>query len=460
MNSKNAADYGFLPENGADDNARALQRLADEGGTVTVDLPGVYDVSRTILLSDDTALVFGAGVYIRRSVCDDGVQRQSYVFANRGSLTRSWNKNISITGLRLIARGQEPKDSWVSGGEHVIGLNAHLAFFYVKNLIIRDFEMLDLPKSAFGIQICTFENALLENLHIEGMKDAVHFGKGSKFALRHGIFRTFDDPIALNANDYATSNPQMGWIEDGVIEDCYDLDQPETTGFFCRILAGSWGEWREGMTVQHSDSVLSEGRLYRVVMQPDGQEYVSRTRPTHKNGTAVCDGITWAMVQDDDECENCGCRNIHFKDIVLEKRRPVAFSIHFDNDHWSRSYYPGSNAPVQRNITFENITMKSDIPVLVLAKTPVDAIRVVNSMLNDCTVELKGLPKDSPEYGMTQVLFSGCTFRGTGERPLVLCREGRSAALKAFGSLTENGDFRAKTEGNVKVVSVDFPMKM
>ena len=459
MFSKNAANYGFLPGNGADENARALQRLVDEGGTVCVDQPGVYDISRTILLSDDTALIFGAGVYVRRAVCGDGVQRLSYAFANRGAFSRAWNRNISITGLRLIADGQEPKDSWENGGEHVIGLNAHLAFFYIQNLIIRDFEMLDLPKRGFCIQICTFQNALLENLHIEGMKDAVHFGKGSKFVVRHGIFRTFDDPIALNANDYATSNPQMGWIEDGLIEDCYDLDQPETTGFFCRILAGSWGEWREGMTVQHSDSALSEGRLYRVVMQPDGKEYVSRTRPTHTNGTRTYDGITWAMVQDDDLCENCGCRNIHFKDIVLEKRRPVAFSIHFDNDNWSRSYYPGTRAPVQENITFENVTMKGDIPVLVLAKTPVDAIRVVNSSLGDCTVELKGLPKDSPEYGVTHVLFSGCTFRGAGERPLILCREGRSATLRALGNITQREDFRPEVRGSVRVIAADFPIK-
>ena len=335
--SVNAADFGFLPENSADENSAALQAIVNRGGDIVIDVPGVYDLSETIRLGDDVSLRFGAGVYVRRALAADGTQRQGYVFVNRGAYERTYNKNISITGLHLIASGMEPSYENQTESDMVTGLRAHLAFFYVRNLTIRDFELLDLGRCAFGIQICTFENAILENIHIEGGKDAVHFGKGSKFVVRHGLFRTFDDPIALNAHDYATSNPQMGWIENGVIEDCYDLDQESTTGFFCRILAGSWGDWTEGMVVRHSDSVVSDGRVYRVCMKPDGQTYISKTRPTHTDGAAELDGITWVMVQDDDPIYNCGCRNIHFKDIFLEKKRPVAFSVHFDHDKWSRS---------------------------------------------------------------------------------------------------------------------------
>ena len=98
------------------------------------------------------------------------------------------------------------------------------------------------------------------------MKDAVHFGPGRNFVVRHGVFRTYDDPIALNAHDYTTSNPELGWIENGLIEDCVDLDDPEngTTGFFARILAGGWRDWEPGMDIQSSgDAVVSGGRIYR-----------------------------------------------------------------------------------------------------------------------------------------------------------------------------------------------------
>ena len=457
--SVNAADFGFLPENSADENSAALQAIVNRGGDIVVDVPGVYDLSETIRLGDDVSLRFGAGVYVRRALAADGTQRQGYVFVNRGAYERTYNKNISITGLHLIASGMEPSYENQTESDMVTGLRAHLAFFYVRNLTIRDFELLDLGRCAFGIQICTFENAILENIHIEGGKDAVHFGKGSKFVVRHGLFRTFDDPIALNAHDYATSNPQMGWIENGVIEDCYDLDQESTTGFFCRILAGSWGDWREGMAVQHSDSVVSQGRVYRVCMKPDGQRYISKTRPTHTDGAAELDGITWVMVQDDDPIYNCGCRNIHFKDIFLEKKRPVAFSVHFDHDKWSRSYYPFSEAPVQKDLIFENIFFLADVPVLITANAPVNAIKLINSVVENSRVNLVNLELPGLDYGTTHVLMSGCTLRAHGETELVTAEPGRRATLRLLGSIVENEDMSAAVRGDVRVISSDIPVK-
>lgn len=460
MYSVNARDYGFLPENNGEKNAEALQALANRGGTIVVDVPGVYKLSRTVELISDTALIFGAGVYLKRAVGEDGTQDQSYVLINRGAFSRQWDHNITITGMKLITDGLEPCDGWKNKGKRVIGLYAHVAFFYIKNLVIRDFETLDLGSRGFCIQICTFENALLENIHIEGMKDAVHFGKGAKFALRHGIFRTYDDPIALNANDYSTSNPQMGWIEDGLIEDCYDLDQPETTGFFARILAGAWREWEEGMVLQNSDSVLSGGRLYRVVMPPDGRTYVTHTRPTHADGTRELDGITWAMVQDDDLAENCGCRNIHFKDIFLRKRRQAAFCIHFDNDKYSRSYYPHAKAPVQKDLIFENIFMETDIRMLLLAKTPVNSVKFINSVIEDTTIELKSLDTPGIENGVTHVLFSSCTFRGNGQRKLLHCRAKRRCTLNIVGSIAEGSAEKWRVDGDVTVTGSDIPLSL
>ena len=457
--SVNAADFGFLPENSADENSAALQAIVNRGGDIVVDAPGVYDLSETIRLGDDVSLRFGAGVYVRRALAADSTQHQGYVFVNRGAYERTYNKNISITGLHLIANGMEPSYENQTESDMVTGLRAHLAFFYVRNLTIRDFELLDLGRCAFGIQICTFENAILENIHIEGGKDAVHFGKGSKFVVRHGLFRTFDDPIALNAHDYATSNPQMGWIENGVIEDCYDLDQESTTGFFCRILAGSWGDWQEGMVVRHSDSVVSDGRVYRVCMKPDGASYISRTRPTHTDGAAELDGITWVMVQDDDPIYNCGCRNIHFKDIFLEKKRPVAFSVHFDNDKWSHSYYPDSEAPVQKDLIFENIFFLADVPVLITANAPVNAIKLINSVVENSRVNLAHIDLPGLDYGKTHILISGCTLRAHGETELVTAEPGRAATLKVLGSIVENDVMSAVVRGDVRVISSDIPVK-
>ena len=39
---KNAADFGFLPENDAKTNSEALQNAVTGGGTIIVGLPGTY----------------------------------------------------------------------------------------------------------------------------------------------------------------------------------------------------------------------------------------------------------------------------------------------------------------------------------------------------------------------------------------------------------------------------------
>ncbi len=52
------------------------------------------------------------------------------------------------------------------------------------------------------------------------------------------------------------------------------------------------------------------------------------------------DGINWGVVQND-VTYTAGVRNVIFRDIFLEKPR-IGFSIHFDNDKYSRSYYPGA----------------------------------------------------------------------------------------------------------------------
>lgn len=442
--------YGFEPGKDGEENAKALQKAVEQGGTIVIDRPGIYDLSEPVYLGDDTTLFFGTGVKLRRQESKSG--ETGYVFVNKGAYTRTYNENIKIIGLHLICNNVQCRG--VDGGKKVIpGLRGHLAFFYMKNLEIRDFVSMDLPAQDFGIHICTFENIIVENVRIEGRKDAVHLGRGNKFVIRHGIFRTFDDPIALNAHDYATSNPQLGWIEDGIIEDCYDLNDEATVGYFCRVLAGSWSDWKEGMEVQHSDTVVCNNRLYRVMMQVDGTVYRSVTPPCHEEGIKEYDGIRWLMVQED-VIYNCGCRNVHFKDIFLQKKRRFAFSLHFDKDNYSRSYYPGSEAPVQENIIFENIYFQNEIPVLLHSRTPVDTVKLINSVMENSAILLEDIETEGIIYPRTNILFSGTTFKGEGGC-LVNCTGGQHADVKFMGSLTEEG-FTASVSGNTTVSQADI----
>ena len=455
--SKNAASFGFSPENNGDVNTLALQRAVSGGGTVYIDQIGTYDLSGTIVLDSSTKLVFGPGVVLRKVPAQDGTPC-GYTFVNRGAYTRSYDHHIEIVGLHLLCNGNEA--AGVEATEAIPGLRGHLSFFYIRDLVIRDFHCPDLLHSCFCIHVCTFENLILDNLYIEGFKDAVHLGTGAKFVIRHGVFKTFDDPIALNAHDYATSNPQLGWIEDGVIEDCYDLNQETTTGFFCRILAGSWCDWRSGMEVRHSDTVVYNHRLYRVIMEPTGEVYRSYTPPTHAHGIEEYDGcIRWVMVQDDDEIYNCGCRNIHFRDIFLQKKRDCAFSIHFDNDNWSHSCYPYSTMPVQEDLIFENIFIENEITHLILSSTPVNTIKLINSVLQNSKIALRTLPVEGLVYGQTDILLSGTTFKGSGAQELVRCDGSRSARLKIAASIAPD-DYHPYIRGSVYLLDSDIEIQV
>ena len=445
------SEMGFSPSRSASENYLTLQSAVDNGGDIYIDEPGIYDINDTVVLKDNTTLLFCNGAVLRRRKSHG---ENGYVFINEGAYTRNYTENIRIINMTLICNGVVSDDITLDSKKGVPGLNAHLAFSYIKNLYIDNFQVYDLPAKDFAVQVCTFENFVIENSRIEGRKDGVHLGAGSKFAIRHCIFRTYDDPIALNAHDYATSNPQIGWIENGVIEDCYDLDDDNgTTGFFCRILAGSWLKWQKGMEVQHSDIVEYNNRLYRVLMKPDGAIYKTATPPSHERGLAVYDGISWCMVQNE-VIENCGCRNIHFKDIFLQKKRPVAFSLHFDKDNFSRSYYPGSNPPVQDNIIFENIFIQNKIDTFLHTRTPVGNIKLINSDLNGTGFVFKNIETPGIRYMKTNLLLSGVTFMD-GIDTLVYADEGFDIILSINSSICPD-ELDPKIHGKVTIKSSDI----
>ncbi len=335
----------------------------------------------------------------------------------------------------------------------VFGLHGQIAFFYVRDLQIDHFRCLDLGREQYGIHVCTFEDILIENVRIEGDKDGVHLGRGKRFTIRDGVFETGDDAIALNGHDYSVGNPELGWIEDGVIENMHDLPNPKRqVGYFCRILAGAWVDWRPGMPVQQSDTVASEGRLYRVQMDPDGKVYESKTRPTHPSGQMTLDGIRWGVVQDD-VTYTAGVRNVVFRDVFLGKPR-VAFSVHFDNDRYSRSFYPGATAPRQENILIESVRVLYDTAADFLqVRTPVDTVTVANSTLRNSGITFL-TNQAMTDYGRTRINLTGCTFAHPGALNLLTNRvPNKEIVLKTSGSLELSEGFSAAVvRGGGKVV--------
>lgn len=431
---RNAEDFGFAPEATGLTNATALQRAVDGGGTILVSRPGTYRIAATVLVGSHTALVFGHGVFLQK-VAEQGAF--THVLLNRGALTRTCDTGIAVEGLQLCTNGID------HGFDRIYGLRGQIAFFHVKDLRITRFRCLDLGATQYAIHVCTFEDLIIDDVIITGDKDGVHLGRGRRFTIRNGVFRTFDDAVALNGHDYATSNPELGWIEDGVIENCHDLESAhKPIGYFCRILAGAWIDWRPGMEVQNSDSVVSSGRVYRVQAKPDGVVYKSLTQPTHAAGNAVLEGINWCMVQAD-PVHSAGVRNVVFRDIFLRKPR-VAFSVHFDQDHYSRSYYPGAVIPTQEQLSFERIRVLHDVPVNLLSiDTPVDALNIAQSDLrrSRCHFINKSALREHPP---THITMTGCRFNHAGPLELVTNEiAGKTIHLKTVASTATHESFTA-----------------
>ncbi len=442
------ASFGFSPEATGIENINALQKAVDMGGTIIVSQPGTYNIASTLYIGSNTKIIFGKGVSLKK-VDEQGGFAQ--VIINKGALTKTYDENISVEGLHIIVNGVD------NCSDLVLGLRGNVGFSYVKDLKIKGFRIYDLTGCQYAMQISRFEDVIIEDVIIKGRKDGIHFGPGKRFTIRDGVFQTFDDAIALNGQDYSTSNPELGWIEDGIIENCYDLNQEKTVGYFCRMLAGGWIDWEKGMKVQQSDAVVSNGKIYRVKMEPDGTLYESLTRPDFKSGTKVLDGITWVMTQETITYTG-GVRNVIFRNIQLEKPR-VPFSIEFNMGRFNRSYYPGAKTPIQENIILDNVKVLHDKKIpLVIVSSPVNMITITNSRLKNIGIRIYGsevlegyLKKEylndsfHPDFFKTSINIHGCIFEQEGEMVLLHnTAKGKEIELKTSSNIELGENFSAK----------------
>ena len=360
-----AFEAGFYPGADPSENARALQNAVNEYETVNVTVPGVYDISGSIRLVSDTHLIFSEGVILRRCPLKDRLS-EGYLFINDGALDGVFNENISIAGAHIIVNGVESAaissdgtaQTILSAPNVITGLRGHISFLYIRHLRITDTVITDLLSKDYGIQVSDFEDVIIENVHIEGKKDGVHFGPGRNFILRGGRFRTGDDAIALNCADYSVSNPNFGSISDGLIEDCTDLPGSESS-LFIRILVGTARDWVKGMTVCHSDAIRTENGMYRVVMRPDDKKYISMTEPLFEENCKELDGIFWIKTHRGydagDISLEAGCSNITFRGLRLEQPRERAVLVYMNDDGYLHSFYSGSALPTVKNLRFEDI---------------------------------------------------------------------------------------------------------
>ncbi len=423
----NASEFGFLPQNDAATNAAALQKAIDSTNDITVDIPGIYDVAGSIFLHGGCHLLFAENVFLRRQHAISG--NDGYFFVNRGAFTGKRDEDIYICGLNVIAnniestaarcvpelpqtvaRGEEALNGLLEN--NVFGLRAHLAFLYVKDIVIKDFTLTDLGDWDYGIQISDFVGAVLDDIRIEGNKDGVHFGPGRDFVLKNGVFRTKDDPIALNADDYSPSAPTIGMIENGFIENCTDLKQDNTYGYFVRIHVGSAVDWFPGIEITHSDSVICNGRMYRAVLPADNIRHVSNIMPTHERGFRIHDGIAWIRIgYSDDAPRVAAVKNVKLRGLKSDKDRDASVIMYMSDNEHHHGWRSGAEVPVCENITFEDFRITGKVKNAFLICSPTENLSFTDCDLNGSAIRFEQGSCGLGKYGASFSLKNVTDFR-------------------------------------------------
>ena len=408
---KNASAYGFLPSNEANINSDSFQKIVDSGGTILVDMPGTYNICKSIKIPSYTSILFGNNVFIK--LVDDNGVFPTYPFINKGAFTEETNTDITIDGLNLITNGA---GNSLGDIPRINGHQGFVSFLHAKNITIRNLKITDGTTQWFNVHVQDFENFLIENFEIRGIKDGLHIGAGNGFTIRNGIVETDDDCIALNAHDYAISTSCIGDIKNGVIENIWFTETrgyKPTRGIY--MLGGAWCDWSSGMSVRkYGDTVVSSGRIYRTVTDsPSLDTTISTSQPTHESGTMTYpDGITWQFGQVGD-IKSAVCKNIICKNLFYE-RHGTALSLNYDNDQYSRSVHPDADISPFENIMLENIkSSKNVLEHIATTIAPFKNLRIINSdwMLSNIGIEMYALDyKNGSDYPESSVSLIGTAF--------------------------------------------------
>lgn len=339
--SKRASDYGFSTTNSADDNVTALQNAVTGGGRIYIDA-GTYDLNDTILLDSNTEILCERGTTLNKS------ESYSLVFMNRGALTEEWNENISIKNINVQTNGTGSYCTVVHG------MDGHIGFYYIKNLLIENFQCLDIGSTLFTIVIHQWENVVLNNIKIEGDKDGIHFGPGHGARVINYTARCYDDGVNLNGIAYPSHCVIVGDIYDIKFIDCCDekVEGQVEGGAFLKMMGASWTDWGAGNTYKTGNITKNAGKLYQC-NNDNGFSGTAADAPTHDIGEVTGgDGIVWRYKQ---EALDKDYVEIYDIQIIRGKFTKARFLLNplLDGGDYLDAVYPGTEG----NSTAYDITV-------------------------------------------------------------------------------------------------------
>ena len=170
----------MLYADGITDNTRELQEMLDKRGIVTVDRPGTYLVSKTLIIHSDTRLILSPGARILAAPMSRCALIENEHFAGGGTDERIeiiggiWDGNCDAMGLDAVYEAKHREDEPYSPK---LFKGKLMRFAHVNHISLEKMTVKD-PVS-YGIQIASVRGFVVRDIffdynHHFGTTDGMH----------------------------------------------------------------------------------------------------------------------------------------------------------------------------------------------------------------------------------------------------------------------------------------------
>ena len=210
----------MLYGDGKHDDTLALQEMLDKKGIITIERPGTYLISKTLIIHSDTRLVCSPGVIFLAAPYSKCALIENEHFADASAkdynieiLGGIWDGNCDNMGLdavyEALHREDDPYDPKLFKGKL-------LRFAHVEQIVLEKLTVKN-PVS-YGIQIAASRGFVVRDIYFDynwhfGTTDGVHINGPSCDGVIENLYGTTnDDMVSLTTIDESHAEISMGEI--------------------------------------------------------------------------------------------------------------------------------------------------------------------------------------------------------------------------------------------------------
>lgn len=309
--------------------------------------PGCYPVTAPIILHSNL-IIEGEGevILLKKKV-------YSHVFINQSALQdypAEWDTSICIKNIIIDANGKGIQEDSIS-----LTSNGDLSFNQVYDLILRDIIIRNGDPILFGIHLQSVKNAEINDYYYDGDKDGIHINGGCENIIIDGFdISSFDDAFGIMTDDYPRVQHNTKDIRNIEIKNGISRARDPQSGFFLRLMTGSWEQWKEGNKYNIGHTVNFKNRQYKKLNR---SEIISQFPPIHLTGDSLYpDGIIWRYIGEGNN-KTSNIYNIRLSNITLEDGRDIVRTVNADSNDYGE--FPGTeNTSIVDTIYIEGYRLK------------------------------------------------------------------------------------------------------